>query len=442
MAKIVTEVPGPKSQELMKLRQKYVSRGPGNVTPIFIEKAKGAVITDVDGNEYIDFAGGIGVINVGHCPDEVVSAVKEQVEKYIHPCFHVNMYEPYIKLAQKLAEITPGDFAKKSMFANSGAEAVENAVKIARKYTKRMGIVSLECAFHGRTLMTMSLTSKVKPYKFGFGPYAPETYKIPSAYCYRCAFNSTYPECGMHCVEHLDRFFTTEYPAEDIAAIIVEPVQGEGGFIVPPKEFIQGVKKVCEEHGILYISDEVQAGFGRTGKMFAIEHFDVEPDLITMSKSLAAGMPLSAVTGKAEIMDAPNPGEIGGTFGGNPLSCVAALEVINKIEKDNLLERSRQIGERMVGRLKEMQEKYPAIGDIRALGAMVGIELVKDPKTKEPDKELTGKLVKACYENGLIALSAGVFGNVLRFLTPLVITDDQLEEGLDILEKAFVMHAR
>ncbi len=439
MSKITAEVPGPKSQELMKLRQQYVARGPANVTPVFVEKAKGALITDVDGNEYIDFAGGIGVINVGHCSDEVVNAVKEQAEKFIHPCFHVTMYEPYVKLARKLAEITPGDFPKKTMLANSGAEAVENAVKIARKYTGKMGIISLECAFHGRTLMTMSLTSKVKPYKFGFGPFAPETYKIPSAYCYRCAFNSTYSECGMHCVEHLERFFIAEFPAEHVAAVIAEPVQGEGGFIVQPKEFIQGIKKICEDNDILYISDEVQAGFARTGKMFAIEHFDVEPDLITMSKSLAGGMPLSAVTGRAEVMDAPAPGEIGGTFGGNPLSCVAALEVIGKIERENLTRRSTEIGERMLNRLKEMQEKYPVIGDVRGLGAMVAVELVKDPQTKEPNKELTAKVARACYEKGLIVMSAGIYSNVLRFLTPLVITDNQLDQGMDILEKAFAL---
>ncbi|WP_366922303.1 4-aminobutyrate--2-oxoglutarate transaminase [Metallumcola ferriviriculae] len=441
MSKIVTEVPGPRSQELMKLRQEFVARGPGNVTPVFIEKGKGAVITDVDGNEFIDFAAGIGVLNVGHCPDEVVNVVKEQAEKFLHSCFHVNMYEPYIKLAQKLAEITPGDFAKKTMMANSGAEAVENAVKIARKYTGRMGLISLESAFHGRTLMTMSLTSKVKPYKFGFGPFAPETYKIPSANCYRCSFNSTYPECGLHCVEHLERFFVAEFPAEHVAALIAEPVQGEGGFIVPPKEFIQGIKKICEKNDILYISDEVQAGFGRTGSMFAIEHFGVEPDLITMSKSLASGMPLSAVTGRAEVMDAPAPGEIGGTFGGNPLSCVAALEVIKKIEREKLIQRSTAIGERMMGRLRQMQEKYPAIGDVRGLGAMVAIELVKDRATKEPDKELTGKIAQTCYENGLITMTAGIYGNVIRFLTPLVITDDQVDEGLDILEKAFQINA-
>lgn len=441
MSKIVTEIPGPKSAELMKLRQEFVARGPGNVTPVFIEKAKGAIITDVDGNEFIDFAGGIGVLNVGHCPDEVVNAVKEQAEKYIHSCFHVNMYEPYVKLAQKLAEIAPGDFAKKTMLANSGAEAVENAVKISRKATGRMGMISLESGFHGRTLMTMSLTSKVRPYKFGFGPFAPETYKIPSANCYRCTFKSTYPECGMHCVEHLERFFITEFPAEDVAALIVEPIQGEGGFIVPPKEFLQGIKRICEDNDILYISDEVQAGFGRTGKMFAIEHFGVVPDLITMSKSIAGGMPLSAVTGRAEVMDAPAPGEIGGTFGGNPLSCVAALEVIGKIERENLVDRSTEIGQRMMGRLKEIQEKYPAIGDVRGLGAMVAIELVKDPATKEPDKELTAKVAKACYENGLITMTAGIYGNVVRFLTPLVITNEQLDAGLDILEKAFEAHA-
>ncbi|GAW93023.1 4-aminobutyrate--2-oxoglutarate transaminase [Calderihabitans maritimus] len=437
MPRIVTEIPGPKSRELMELRQQYVARGPFNVTPIFAEAATGALITDVDGNEFIDFAGGIGVINVGHCPDEVVSAVKAQAEKYIHTCFHVAMYEPYVRLAEKLAQITPGDFPKKTMLANSGAEAVENAVKIARKYSKRTGIISLECAFHGRTLMAMTLTSKVKPYKFGFGPFAPDVYKIPSAYCYRCSFNSSYPGCGMHCVERLERFFISEYPAENVAALICEPVQGEGGFIVPPKEFISGIKSICEKYDILFISDEVQTGFARTGRMFAIEHFEVEPDLITMSKSIAAGMPLSAVTGRAEIMDAPAPGEIGGTFGGNPLSCVAALEVINKIERENLTDRAKQIGARKIEKLKAMQEKYPVIGDVRGLGAMVAIELVKNRKTKEPDKETTGKLVVECYRRGLIVMSAGIYGNVLRFLTPLVITDEQLDEGLNILEEAF-----
>lgn len=434
--KLVTEVPGPKSQELLEKKQKLVARGVSNATPIFVQEAEGARITDVDGNTYIDFYGGIGTLNAGHCPPPVVEAIKKQADKLLHTCFMVTMYESYIDLADKLAQITPGNYPKKAMFVNSGAEAVENAVKISRFYKKKPGIISFECAFHGRTLMTMSLTSKVKPYKFGFGPFAPEVYKIPSAYCYRCYYHSTYPECGLHCLEQFERFFAAEVPPENIAAVIIEPVQGEGGFIVPPPEFLPGLRKICDKYGILLIADEVQTGFGRTGKMFACEHWNLEPDLITVAKSIGSGMPLSGVVGKAEVMDGPDPGHIGGTYGGNPVSCAAALATIDYMEKENLVGRAQFIEKVAKKRFLEMKEKYPIIGDVRGLGGMLALELVKDRNTKEPAKEETSKVLQECYKNGLIVVGAGIFSNVVRTLMPLVITDEQLEEGLDILEKA------
>ncbi|RLE15437.1 4-aminobutyrate--2-oxoglutarate transaminase [Candidatus Aerophobetes bacterium] len=423
------------NQELLKEREKQVPRGPFNVTPLFVSEAKGATIKDVEGKRYIDFAGGIGVENVGHCAEEVVSVIKDQVEKYIHTCFHVVMYEPYLTLAKKLNEITPGDFEKKTMFANSGAEAVENAIKIARYYTKRDAIICFEDAFHGRTLLTMTLTSKVKPYKFGFGPFAPEVYRIPYAYCYRCSFDEKYPSCNLRCAEHLREVFHTYVPAENIAALIVEPVLGEGGVVVPPKEFLPRLKEICKENGILFIVDEIQTGFGRTGKMFATEHFNVEPDIIITGKSLAAGLPLSGITGRAEIMDAPHIGGLGGTFGGNPLACRAALAVFSIFEKKNLLFRAQRIGKRVLEKFKEMQEKYYIIGDVRSLGAMVALEFVRNRKTKEPAKEETNLLVRKCYEKGLILMLGGTYGNTIRTLMPLVISDDELEEGLSILEE-------
>ena len=437
MIEIKTEIPGPKSRELMALREKYVPRGISNASPVFVREAEGATVTDVDGNRFIDFAGGIGVVNVGHRPDDVIGAVKEQLRRFVHTCFHVAMYEPYVRLAEELAAITPGDFPKKTMFANSGAEAVENAVKIARKHTKRTGIIALECAFHGRTLMAMTLTSKVRPYKYGFGPFAPDVYKIPSAYCYRCYFGLNYPACELRCVQNLERFFAAEQSADHIAALIAEPVQGEGGFIVPPPEFLPGLKEICAKHGVLFIVDEIQTGFGRTGKMFACEHFGLAPDIITLAKSLGAGFPISAVTGRAEIMDAPDAGEIGGTYGGNPLSCVAALQVLAKMQTEDLPARAARIGAVMLQKLRALQEKYPLIGDVRGLGAMVAVELVKDRKTKEPAKEITGQLVKECHRRGLLVITAGIYSNVLRFLTPLVITDQEMDQALAVLEEAF-----
>ncbi|GAB6157166.1 4-aminobutyrate--2-oxoglutarate transaminase [Desulfotomaculum varum] len=436
MTRLKTNIPGPQSAQLLEKRQQYVARGVGNTGKFFVDRAKGALITDVDGNIFIDFACGIGVTNVGHCPEDVIEAVKGQLAKYLHPCFHVSMYEPYVNLAEKLASITPGDYPKKAMFANSGAEAVENAVKIARKYTGKTGVISLECGFHGRTLMAMTLTSKVKPYKYGFGPFAPDVYKIPSAYCYRCYYGLQYPGCGLRCLEQLERFFTAECPADKIAAVIAEPVQGEGGFIVPPPEFLPGLQAICQDNDIVFIADEVQTGFGRTGKMFASEHYDLQPDLMTLSKAIAAGFPISAVVGRADVMDAPNPGEIGGTYGGNPIACTAALAVIDKIQREDLCARANRIGAQIKERLRGMQEKYQAIGDVRGLGAMIAVEFVKDRQTKEPDKELTARLVAECYKRGLVVLAAGIFSNVLRFLPPLVMTDGQLNEALDILEEA------
>lgn len=428
-----------RTEDLKNKKNQYVANGISSLYPIIVESAKGAVVTDIEGNEYIDFYGGIGVINAGHCPESVVAAIKEQAEKLLHSCFMVGMYEPYIQLAEKLCQITPGTHAKKAMFVNSGAEAVENAVKIAKAYTKRSGVIAFEGGFHGRTLLTMTLTSKVKPYKYEFGPFAPEVYKMPSAYCYRCVYKSTYPGCGMHCLEHFERFFVSEVAPESIAAMIIEPVQGEGGFIVPPPEFLVGLKQICEKYGIVFIADEVQSGFARTGKMFACEHYGVVPDLMTMAKGIASGMPLSAVVGRAEIMDAPTAGRIGGTYGGNPVACAAALATIELMEREKLCDRSTQVGARIVDRLRQLQQKHPQIGDVRALGSMIAIELVKDPATRAPFKDAVPVVIDECFKRGVLTMGAGIFGNVIRFLPPTVITDEQIDKGMDALGEALAI---
>jgi 4-aminobutyrate aminotransferase/(S)-3-amino-2-methylpropionate transaminase len=424
------------NESLLAERNKYIPQGPFNVHPIFAEKAKGAIITDVEGKEYIDFAGGIGVNNVGHCNEEVLEVIKDQIQKYIHTCFHVVMYEPYVELAKRLNKITPGDFPKKTMFVNSGAEAVENAIKIARHATGRTGTIAFEDAFHGRTLLALSLTSKMKPYKFGFAPYAPEIYRVPYAYCYRCAFGLEYPSCEIRCAYFLRDFFQTHISGEQVAALIVEPVLGEGGFVVPPKEYFKILYGICQENGIVFIADEVQTGFGRTAKMFAIEHYEVEPDIIVMAKSMAGGLPLSAITGRAELMDHPQVGGLGGTFGGNPVACRAALAVLDQFEKKDLLSRAEQIGKRVLERFKGFQEHYPIVGDVRGLGAMVGMELVRDRNTKEPATALTKQLVNLCREKGLLMISAGTHSNIIRPLMPLVITDEELEKGLSIIAES------
>ncbi|MGD8189899.1 4-aminobutyrate--2-oxoglutarate transaminase [Brevibacillus ginsengisoli] len=425
-------VPGPQSAELIQQRQQFVPKGVGNNTPVFVKSANGALLEDVDGNVFLDFVGAIGTLNVGHCPVEVVQAIQKQAEQYIHTCFHVAMYEPYVALAKKLAEITPGSFEKKTILLNSGAEAVENAVKIARKYTGKPGIVSFTRGFHGRTLLGMSLTSKVKPYKFKMGPFAPSIYKAQYPYPLHRPESMTEEEYASYCIKQFEDFLLTEVSAEEVAAVIMEPVQGEGGFIVPPKEFVQGIYRICKENNILFIADEIQTGFARTGTMFASTQFEIEPDIITMSKSIAAGIPISAVTGRAEIMDAPNPGEIGGTYGGSPLGCVAALAVIEKIEKEQLTERSQEIGDTIRNYFVNLQQEVPEVAEVRGLGAMCAIEFLH-PVTKQPMKEFVAKLLKGCLEEGVILLSAGVHSNVVRFLVPLVVTDEQLQEGLDII---------
>ncbi|WP_439020472.1 4-aminobutyrate--2-oxoglutarate transaminase [Bacillus thuringiensis] len=425
-----------KSSILHERRKNAVPEGPYNITELYVQSAKGAIITDIDGNELIDFAGGIGMQNVGHCHPKVVKAIQEQVESSIHSCFHVAPYESYITLAERLNELTPGDFKKKTMFANSGAEAVENAVKIARKATGRSAIVSFERAYHGRTLMTMSLTSKVKPYKHGFGPFASEVYKLPYPYYYRADERLTQEEVDEQILSYFERFMLEEVASDTIAAIILEPLQGEGGFIVPTTTFMQGVRNICDKYGIVMIADEIQTGFARTGSLFAMDHFGVAPDLMTFSKSIAAGMPLSAITGRAELMDAPGPGQLGGTFSGSPVACAAALAVLDVIEEENLVNRAAEIGARMMTVFNSWKEKYELIGDVRGIGAMTAIELVKDRETKEPATEEVKAILKETHSKGVITISAGIYSNVLRFLPPLVITDEQLEEGLTILEAA------
>jgi 4-aminobutyrate aminotransferase/(S)-3-amino-2-methylpropionate transaminase len=424
------------NESLLTERNRHIPQGPFNTHPIFAEKAKGAIIIDVEGKEYIDFAGGIGVINIGHCDEKVLEAVQGQIQKYIHTCFHVVMYEPYVELAKRLNEITPGNFPKKTMFANSGAEAVENAIKIARHATGRPATIAFEDAFHGRTLLALSLTSKMKPYKFGFAPYAPEIYRMPYAYCYRCAFALEYPSCELRCAYFLRDFFDNHISAEQVAALIVEPVLGEGGFVVPPKEYFKVLHKICQENGIVFIADEVQTGFGRTAKMFAMEHYEVDPDILVMAKSMAGGLPLSAITGRAELMDHPQVGGLGGTFGGNPVACRAALAVLDQFEKKDLLSRAGQLGKRVLQRFKEFYERYSVVGDVRGLGAMVGMELVTDRNTKEPATAFTKQLVNRCREKGLLMISAGTHSNIIRPLMPLVITDEQLEKGLSIIEES------
>jgi 4-aminobutyrate aminotransferase / (S)-3-amino-2-methylpropionate transaminase / 5-aminovalerate transaminase len=426
------------TQDVLAKRAKFVPKGVFNASTIVAAKAKGAVITDVEGREYIDFAGGIGVVNIGHNSPRVVAAIKEQADKLLHSCFHIVMYEQYAALAEKLTQIAPGDFPKMAALFNSGAEAVENAVKIARCATGKQGVVAFENGFHGRTLLTMSLTSKVKPYKFGFGPYAPEIYRMPHAYCYRCPIGREYPSCDVGCADLLSKMFINIAAAENLACLIVEPIAGEGGFITPPKEYFPKLKAICEANGIVFIADEVQTGFGRTGRMLAMEHWGVTADLTVMAKSMGGGMPISAVAGKAELMDAPMVGGLGGTYGGNPVCCAASLAAIQTIEEDNLLEVGEKLGETLRARFEDMQSRYPIIGDVRGKGPMLALELVHSRETKAPAPDKAKALTAFCLEKGLILLSCGNYGNVIRTLMPLVITEEQLEKALSIMEEGFV----
>ena len=418
-----------------ELRGKVIPQGQGSVTPYYVERAKGAVIYDIEGREFIDFAGGIGVMNVGHSHPRVVEAIKDQAERFTHTCFMVVPYPALVELAERLCSLTPGTFPKKALFINSGAEAVENAVKIARYYTKRSAVIAFENGFHGRTLLTMSLTSKVKPYKLGFGPFAPEVYRMPYAYCYRCPLGLRYPKCEVACADYLQEFFVTHVAAESTAALVVEPITGEGGFITPPPEYFPKLSKICQEKGIVFIGDEIQTGMGRTGKMFALEHWQVEPDLTIVAKSLAAGLPLSAVVGKAEIMDSPHIGGLGGTYGGNPVCCRAALAVLDIFAEEDLLKKARVLGDKVRQRFDVWQGQFELIGEVRGLGPMLALELVKDRETKEPATDEAKGLVEFCHQRGLILLACGNFGNVIRTLMPLVIEDEQLERGLAIMEE-------
>jgi 4-aminobutyrate aminotransferase / (S)-3-amino-2-methylpropionate transaminase / 5-aminovalerate transaminase len=427
-----TEIPGPRSRSLMARRDAAVARGTYHATPLFAAKAEGAVIEDVDGNRFIDFAGGIGCLNVGHRAPRVLGAIREQLGKFLHVCFSVTPYESYVALAEKLNSLAPGKSPKKTFLINSGAEAVENAIKIARAYTKRPAVICFEDAFHGRTLLTMSLTSKTHPYKAGFAPFASDIYRIPFAYAYRGQQGAT-AESFAH---HLEDAFKRVVAPESVAAVIAEPVLGEGGFVVPPQNYFRILHDTCRKHGIVFIADEVQSGIARTGKWFASEHFGIEPDLITMAKSLGGGMALAAVTGRAEIMDAPEVGGLGSTFAGNPLSCVAALAAIETIEKEGLLARSTFLGKRFEERARGWQKKWELVGDVRGLGGMCAIELVRSARTREPAETETKQIAQYCYEHGVITITAGTYNNVMRILVPLSVTDDQFDEGLGVLEAA------
>ncbi len=417
------------------LRERYVTKSVSVQNPIAVVRAEGAKLWDEEGREYIDFAGGIGVMNVGHSHPEVIAAVKEQADKLFHTCIHVTLNEPYLQLAEQLCRIAPIVGEKKALLVNTGAEAVENAVKIARSFTGRPAVIAFEGAFHGRTMLGMSLTSKVTPYKTGFGPFVPEIYRMPFPNPYRSELDEE--TLGEQAVETVVRAFETYVEANQVAALIVEPVQGEGGFVVPPANYLPLLRNVCRERGIVFILDEVQSGFARTGKMFAAEHYDaLDPDLILVAKSLGAGLPIAAVVGKADVMDAPQVGSLGGTYGGNPLAAAAALKVIEVMEREQLPARAEHIGQKSVSFLRELQQKSTIIGDVRGQGAMIAIELVKDRATKEPHAEATALVTKKCLEYGLITVKAGVYSNIIRLLSPLVISDETLQQGLQVIARA------
>jgi 4-aminobutyrate aminotransferase / (S)-3-amino-2-methylpropionate transaminase / 5-aminovalerate transaminase len=437
--RLVTEIPGPRSRALMARRDRVVARGIGTTLPVFVEAAGGAVIVDVDGNSFIDFGAGIAVVNVGNSADRVVAAVQDQVARFTHTCFMVTPYEGYVAVCEALDRLTPGDHEKRSALFNSGAEAVENAVKIARAHTGRSAVVAFDHAYHGRTNLTMALTAKNMPYKHSFGPFAPEVYRMPMSYPYR--WPGAAEDSGPGALAQVIDLITKQVGADEVACVILEPIQGEGGFVVPGQGFLPGLAQWCRDNGIVFIADEVQTGFARTGDMFACEDEGVVPDLICLAKGIAGGFPLSAVTGRAEIMDGPHVGGLGGTYGGNPVACAAALATIEAIEQDALVERARHIGGVMLPRLRALQEQHAIIGDVRGRGAMIALELVAGSGDKTPNPAATAAVTQACHAAGLLTLTAGTFGNVLRFLPPLVISDELLDEGLTILEKAFAQVA-
>ncbi|MEO5873575.1 MAG: 4-aminobutyrate--2-oxoglutarate transaminase [Streptosporangiaceae bacterium] len=428
--RVVTGIPGPKSQEIQARRLRAVPPGVGSVLPVYVVAAGGGVVVDVDGNSLIDFGSGIAVTSVGNAHPEVVRRVQEQVAAFTHTCFMVAPYEGYVEVCERLNELTPGDHDKRTILVNSGAEAVENAVKIARYATGRQAIVTFDHGYHGRTLLTMTLTSKNMPYKEGFGPYAPEVYRMPMAYPFRSAEDG--PATAAQAIDQISK----QIGPHNVAAVIVEPILGEGGFIEPSAGFLPAIAEFCRAHGILFIADEIQTGFARTGDLFASEHEGIVPDLITTAKGIAGGLPLAAVTGRAEVMDRVHGGGLGGTYGGNPLACAAALAVFEVIESERLTDRARRIAEIMLPRLRKLQAEHDTIGDVRGRGAMIAIELVR-PGSQEPDPGLAAELARRCHAQGLLVLTAGTYGNVLRFLPPLVIPEHLLNEGLDLLESVF-----
>jgi 4-aminobutyrate aminotransferase / (S)-3-amino-2-methylpropionate transaminase / 5-aminovalerate transaminase len=428
---LVTEVPGPKSRAIVERKARVVADAIDLHVPVVIDHGKGAAFTDLDGNTFLDFSGGLGCLIVGYSHPKVVEAVKRQAERFSHTDFSVIPYEPWVELSERLVAMVGGD--RKVFLANSGAEAVENAVKIARSATGRPAVITFEGGFHGRTLLAMSLTSRHSPYKKNFGPFAPEVYRVPFPYPYR----SPDPEkAGRRALDDLERAFVTVVDPTTVAAVIVEPVQGEGGFVVPPPDFLAGLQEICRRQGIVLIADEIQTGFGRTGRFLASEHSGIEPDIVTLAKSLAAGYPLSAVVGRTELMDAPGPSAIGGTYVGNPVACAAANAVLDVLEEEALVERATHLGKAIEDRWEEVSADTPEIGEIRGLGAMVGVEFVKDPETKEPNPELVGKIIQHAVNKGVVSVNCGIYRNVLRHLIPLVITDEELEEGLDVLADA------
>ena len=424
-----TDIPGPRSKEILERKERVVADPLSIYLPLVIAEGDGATITDVDGNTFIDFAGGVGCMNVGHSNPRVVEAAQEQMARFTHTDFTIVPYENYVRLAERLVALAPISGQLRVGFFNTGAEAVENAVKFARSYTKRPAVIGFDGGFHGRTLLALSLTSKTHPYKAGLGPFAPEIYRVPFPSVYRG------PDTARALAE-LESAFRTRVAAEEVAAIVLEPVQGESGFIPAPPEFMRGVRRICDEHGIVLVADEVQTGFCRTGRVFAMEHYDVEPDLITVAKSIAAGIPLSGVIGRAEIMNAPGDSAVGGTYVGNPVAIAAAHAVLDTIEEEGLAERAAEVGETIRGRMESWHDRFDFVGDVRGLGAMLAIELVKDSGSKEPDPDLATAVVEAATSRGLLLLKAGIFSNCIRVLVPLVITDEQLSEALGVWEEA------
>lgn len=433
---LVTEIPGPKGRAVLERRAKALPAGLAKSTDVVVDRAEGALVHDVDGNTFLDFAGGIGMLNAGHCPPSVVKAVQEQAARFIHSCTLVTTIEPYVRLAEILNEVTPGTFAKKTIVANSGSEAVENAVVMARHYTGRAGVVCFEGGYHGRTLLTLTLTSKYGLFKKGCGPFAPEVYRLPAPDVYRRPHELSEEAYVQMCIAQLDKAMVAQIDPSAIAAFVIEPVQGEAGFIPMPAAFLRRIREICDQHGIVMIADEVQSGFGRTGKLFAMDHYDVVPDLVCMAKSIAAGFPISAVTGRAEIVDAPHLGGVGGTYGGSPVACAAAIETVQMIRQPAFLARAREVGDKIRATLEGWRADCPLVGDVRGLGAMMVAEFVLDQEKRTPAMNETLQIVREGVKRGLILIRAGLYSNCVRLLPPLVITDDQLDEGLGALGEA------